>query len=514
MSRTDDEIRRRLRSTREPIETEDVVTDIEHRADRVALTRRVGTPLLAIIVLVLTVTGYAALHRAFETVAIPAERPTPTAPPAGDDTCATRVVQGRFEQGGGLDTAVLSCEQDHWKLAYDWGAGHVGESTTLCRFDCRFWAVADVNGNGTDELIMWSAWRDAADGAEWYPLGYLFILEPPQPFEGAWTPKQFGQETPKGLPSVDGMTVFPIGADEGRTATLSCGQDALTWSVSHQLQDGRWIAHSVRFRVADVLHLVDDMEEQGLSEAIGQPSSLCGSSILGLDHQRPPADASPGTLPGVSYPVCDVQGLRGGFGDLADGVVLFREVSPLGQGCLVRGYQHIALVHDGTVLMGSEQLVNDIPDAPDPWLYATPDVDGDGMDEIALGIAGSRADGYARIILFDVTTDSDGATVPVSYDCGSNCETTPWVALGTLMDSREGAYCGSIAEGGPTALIRWSTVETRIEGTAWYLQGDTLAASDQRFSRPDDGTSYPDDGLEHLCGDPVTWPDESSSATP
>ena len=97
--------------------------------------------------------------------------------PSEDEVCTTHEVTGHFfGEDGGLDTARLTCDQGRWELAFEWASGASGVSGTACTYDCRFWAVSDLDGDDTDELIMWSSWKDAASGAEWYPLEYLFIL--------------------------------------------------------------------------------------------------------------------------------------------------------------------------------------------------------------------------------------------------------------------------------------------------------------------------------------------------
>jgi hypothetical protein len=52
--------------------------------------------------------------------------------------------------------------------------------------------------------------------------------------------------------------------------------------------------------------------------------------------------------------------------------------------CRLGGFQHIAVLRDGRVTMLSRRITDLAGDARRVCLYATPDLNGDGTDEIAV----------------------------------------------------------------------------------------------------------------------------------
>ena len=223
------------------------------------------------------------------------------------------------------------------------------------------------------------------------------------------------------------------------------------------------------------------------------------------------------SLEGVPFRVCRPMSIPGEFGAGVDTLWIFEEEPAAGAGCADRGELWIAVGTATSVSAMSERgaLAEQLESASDgtaPWPYAAVDIDGNGVDEIALGVGGSLTDGYARIVLLRVMpaglAGSPGEVRSVVFDCGPDCELdiAPWIGLGTFVENLSGAYCETSALTGQPALIRWSAGQGVVEGVAWYLEGQTLRAGEPTFSRPDDGT-YPADGMNELCGSPVSWPE-------
>ena len=102
----------------------------------------------------------------------------------------------------------------------------------------------------------------------------------------------------------------------------------------------------------------------------------------------------------------------------------------------------------------------------------------------ALGTGGSRTDAYARVNLFRLAATSEavgelGEIRSVRFDCGTACDPVPWISFGSLVESLEGAYCDTSAETSRPVLVRWSAGEGSVEGSAWYLESDTLRSGEE-----------------------------------
>jgi hypothetical protein len=80
----------------------------------------------------------------------------------------------------------------------------------------------------------------------------------------------------------------------------------------------------------------------------------------------------------------------GDFGQLDPEVLVFEEERVPGAGCVgSEGFQHAAIADHGTVSILSPRITDLLSeDAWKVWSYATPDLDGDCVDEIALASQG------------------------------------------------------------------------------------------------------------------------------
>jgi hypothetical protein len=220
-------------------------------------------------------------------------------------------------------------------------------------------------------------------------------------------------------------------------------------------------------------------------------------------------------IEGVPFPVCRPVSTPGDFGSGLDTAWLFEEERVPGAGCIgSEGFPRIAIGTPDTVVAMSVPFRN-YADGLWPWPYATPDVDGDGVDEIAIGIEGSRGEGYALLVLFRVVDDGAGPEVAeVTLDCGEDdCETPPWIGVGTFVESLEGAYCGAFTEIGTQGMMRWSAMGDQVRGELWVLDGTALRRNPDIGIGPtwDLETDPLPVGTEDLCGSPVHWPDELPS---
>jgi hypothetical protein len=297
-----------------------------------------------------------------------------------------------------------------------------------------------------------------------------------------------------------------------RAAPLPPGADDLGEQIAHRRR--RRAAQRTASRVALVtLVLVGtiagvtllDRAFRGGQPAVSQPPAP--TPTLGEDGTL--------SLEGVPFRVCRPMSIPGDFGAGVDTLWVFEEEVEPDAGCERQGAVHVAVGSANSVSVLSGRLndqLESLLDSAAPWPYAAFDIDGDQFDEsLAIGIGGSRDDGYARIILFRLapggTEGAPGEVRRVSFSCGSRCVPGPWINLGTFVESLAGAYCDTPSTTGQPGLVRWSAGEGVVEGTAWYLEGDILREGEQVFSRTDDGT-YPADGTTDLCGSPASWPED------
>jgi hypothetical protein len=203
--------------------------------------------------------------------------------------------------------------------------------------------------------------------------------------------------------------------------------------------------------------------------------------------------------------------IPGDFGGGLTTAWVFEEERVAGAGCGAdtEGFQHVGVGTESDVVAFTDR---NIEGNTGRWPFATPDIDGDGLDEIAIGIDGARAKGQVSFILFAVQLEHGGGrVVPITLDCGPTCEPFPWIDAD--LEGTVGATCGSLNDHeGPRGLIRWSaegtspeTGQLRIEATLWLLAGERLVSTEPPLLFDSaDPMSHPGD----LCGSPTFWPED------
>jgi hypothetical protein len=275
-----------------------------------------------------------------------------------------------------------------------------------------------------------------------------------------------------------------------------------TWSP-----DGTLVAFS-RFTKVDesVVHAVR-------ADGSGSPYPL----VVGRDPAWQPLPSAPESpeptvesteLAGVPFPVCRPMSMPGTFGPGVTTAWLFEKAPQAGcEG--YEGFQYIGLGTQDRVISLSGPLGDIGQNEVQLWPVAAPDVDGDGIAELAVGIEGSRRDGYLHSVLFRVAGSGQGAT-QLAFDCGDACEPIPLIVIDISL--AKGTTCGP--EGSPPVsdaqgLITWSagpsdTAPASITETFWRIEGDSLVrGSSWSYDAHDAASSATD-----LCGSPVFWPED------
>jgi hypothetical protein len=133
--------------------------------------------------------------------------------------------------------------------------------------------------------------------------------------------------------------------------------------------------------------------------------------------------------------------------------------------------------------------------------FAAPDVDADGIDEIAIAVGATGGS-----TLFELYAVAGTTIRPLGYDC-ANCNEGVF-AWGRPGGHAEGAYCPSGETSGD--FVAWSAEQTDA-GNAYALveifidvKGSFLFEVDRRDSEvPFEWSALPPGGGDDFCGAPV-----------
>lgn len=225
-----------------------------------------------------------------------------------------------------------------------------------------------------------------------------------------------------------------------------------------------------------------------------------------LPSPSPSMSGEAETIPGVPFPVCRPMSIPGDFGAGLDTLWVFEKQNANGEGCIAEGFQYLGIGTADRVILLSDEIHDIGQNETELWPYATPDIDSDGIDEIALGIDGSRKAGYAYLTFFGIV---DGNVRQLPFDCGPACSPIAWAVV--QLDVSAGVDCAAPYDesGGPMGLVTWSasassTAPASITWNHWSLIGGRLTKAASGSYDAHDAPSLPED----LCGSPSFWPDD------
>jgi len=388
-----------------------------------------------------------------------------------------------------------------------------------CYLTCEALAAPDVNGDGTAEVAV-----STGPGG----LGFDVRL-----FAVAIDPATIGPihvEVPVGAGTVgNGELEFNGEETANHAAGADCnatGNPAPTLVVyTIDKFEPNALVRSTVIEVHGTSATVVDAKTSTvpIDKAPVPGNHLCGAPFQGSAALFPEMAPGPGAeqIPGVPYPMCRPTSIPGAFGPGLDTVWVFEEERVPGSGCVgSEGFQRMAVGGGGEARIITGRITDVISDeAWRVWAYAAPDINADGIDEIAIAVRGgdtglASADSR-RIWLFRVDGNH---VIPITADCGPGCRPAPWSAqLGPVQGahgpSTAGLYCGSLE--GPTAdpslvgLVEWQTDPRDpllVSETLWQVRGGQLETVAETTYRAPDIASYPPTGLSDLCGVPTSPP--------
>ena len=227
-----------------------------------------------------------------------------------------------------------------------------------------------------------------------------------------------------------------------------------------------------------------------------------GSSIPALTPS--PTRSGPINI-GLGFPACDVRTIHADLdrNGTIDAVSVATKMSDV-PNCPAPGTSTQVLVvdlnGDGKADASGGPLA--CPTGCEP--FATPDVDGDGLPEIAI-VVDRPADGTKRIQLWDLTTPPGGSLAVIPFvDANGDPATFTWGTDGT---NRYGVSCTSRTS--PPLVTEWQAIPTgpgswHISEHGYHVVGtDLRSAFEDTYDVPGEETAFPDGGGDTICDAPV-----------
>jgi len=316
VARLDDRLRRDLERATRPADPAGVYEELIRRRERRRIARRIEVTALALAVVAGTIAGTYALSRVFwadtttagedgtPSMSTPPTSPSPS-PPATSDiglgfpVCNVTSVQGHFGDAQTVGTAYVASkrgdvgpcpnasEADNLVAVDITGDGQadVGYGPIRCEVACSAFAAPDVDGDGTDELLVQDVAFSIA-GLRLFKIGLAdspaivpVTVAPPGDPAGGFEPgkevrlwlggDEFRLDAPRCETGPDGNVLVATSAE----------------SKPHDSPDAVWYAHETTFKLRrdGALEVVGtrDFQEPATSESpsFATRGGLCGTRL-------------------------------------------------------------------------------------------------------------------------------------------------------------------------------------------------------------------------------------------
>jgi hypothetical protein len=241
-----------------------------------------------------------------------------------------------------------------------------------------------------------------------------------------------------------------------------------------------------------------------LTDAFQDNTTNVGGSVTPFPSATTTTPPGPIDI-GLGFPVCDVRTINSdldGNGSI-DAVSVVTKMSDAPD-CPARGTSTEVLVvdlnGDGKAEASGGPLA--CPTGCEP--FATPDVDGDGLPEIAI-VVDRPVDGTKRIQLWEMTTPPGGTLAVIPFvDADGDPATFAWGTDGT---NRFGVSCTSRTS--PPLVTEWQAIPTgpdswHVSEHGYHAVGTELRSMfEDTYDVPGEETVFPDGGGDTMCGVPV-----------
>ena len=246
-------------------------------------------------------------------------------------------------------------------------------------------------------------------------------------------------------------------------------------------------------------------------ESTGTPGGTGETDVTGSPTpSTTPTFAAPVDL-GLGFPVCDVRSIQADFdgNGTMDTASIATKMSDAG-GCPARGTTTEVLTVDLNGDGKADAVGGPLacPGGCEP--FAAPDVDADGLPEIAI-VVDRPGDGTKAIQLWDLTTPPGGSLAVIPFlDGNGDPATFTWGSVNNWGGNGPevfGVSCTNRTT--PPLVTEWQAIPTgpdswHISEHGYHVVGTELrSAFEDSYDVPGEETVFPDGGGDTMCGAPV-----------
>jgi hypothetical protein len=366
------------------------------------------------------------------------------------------------------------------------------------------WDIYVMNADGSDVTNLTNSPTVDLD-PNWSPDGSTILFRSRRDPPPGWTNGDAPDELY--LMAPDGSDVRRLTIDDATDQSPVWSPDGTRIAFTSATPNGDTVVYTMRPDGTDKIKLpgvsatVTVIAWQPLTtDGTVTPEPSPGESVVPepTPAERPSADA--GEDIGLGFPVCNVSSVPGVFGPGISGSA-FVGTKGGETGCprLGDGFQLIAVDVSGDGLADASYGPLECDDRCSA--FAAPDIDGDGIDEVAVAVGSTGGS-----TLFEVFRVAGETIQRLGFDC-SRCNegTFAWGGPGGHV---EGAYC--LPEGSMGDFVTWAAVQAddgiHYEVVEIFIdvKGAFLVEIEQRDSSvPYERSALPAGGGDEFCGAPA-----------